>query len=122
MYAMFSIVVQIILSSAATLVIAPRSMAEGATMQALWGIAMSSAALSTVGLVATSLYLSRRLRPASGIIVGWLCGLLCSATLALAIDGTMDFSVVLYLTLLAPTLLAVLLASLLDKPKSGWQT
>ena len=37
-------------------------------------------------------------------------------------SGNYDFSVILYLTLLAPTLLAVLLGSLLDRPKSGWQT
>jgi hypothetical protein len=29
---------------------------------------------------------------------------------------------VLYLAILAPTLLAVLLATLLDRPTSGWQT
>lgn len=122
MYAMIAIVVQIILGSAAAVFIAPYSVAEGATTRSLWTLAVASAALATVGLVATALYLSRHLRPTSGITVGWLCGLLCSATLALAVDGRFDFSVILYLTLLAPTLLAVLLASLLDRPKSGWQT
>jgi hypothetical protein len=34
----------------------------------------------------------------------------------------MDYSLVTYLTLLAPTLLAITLASVLDRPKSGWQT
>lgn len=122
MYAMLAIVVQIILGSAATMAIAPYSVAMGATIRSLWTLSLASAALSTVGLVGTAWYLSRRLRPTSGITVGWLCGLLCSGILALTIDGTLDFSVILYLSLLAPTLLAVLLASLLDRPKSGWQT
>jgi hypothetical protein len=122
MYAMIAIVVQIILSSAATMVIAPHSVAVGATTRTLWTLGIASAALSTVGLVATAWYLSRHLRATSGITIGWLCGLLCCATLALALDDSFDFSVVVYLTLLAPTLLAVLLASLLDRPKSGWQT
>jgi len=122
MYAMIAIVVQIILSGTAALAIAPHSVAEGATIHALWILVVAAAVLSTVGLVATSWYLSRRLRPASGLTIGWLCGLLGSATMALALNGNYDFSVILYLTLLAPTLLAVLLASLLDRPKSGWQT
>jgi hypothetical protein len=33
-----------------------------------------------------------------------------------------DYSLITYLSILAPTLLAVLLASLLDRPRSGWQT
>jgi hypothetical protein len=122
MYAMLAIVVQVILSSAAALVIAPYSVAIGATTRSLWTVSVASAALSTMGLVGTAWYLSRRLRPTSGLVIGWLCGLLCSAILALAINGRYDFSVILYLSLLAPTLLAVLLASLLDRPKSGWQT
>jgi hypothetical protein len=122
MYAMLAIVVQISLSSAAAMAIAPYSIAIGATPRSLWTVSLASAALSTIGLVATSWYLSRRLRPTSGLTIGWLCGLLSSAILALAIEGSFDFSVILYLSLLAPTLLAVLLASLLDRPKSGWQT
>jgi hypothetical protein len=122
MYAMLAIVVQIILSSVAALAIAPHSIAVGATPRALWTVGVAGAVLSTIGLVATTWYLSRRLRLQSGLIVGWMCGLLSSAILALAIDGRYDFSVILYLSLLAPTLLAVLLASLLDRPKSGWQT
>jgi hypothetical protein len=122
MYAMLAIVVQIILSSAAAMAIAPYSVAVGATARSLWVLSVVSAALSTVGLVGTAWYLSRRFRPASGLTVGWLCGLLCSAILALAIDSSLDFSVILYLSLLAPTLLAVLLASVLDRPRSGWQT
>jgi chromate transport protein ChrA len=41
--------------------------------------------------------------------------------LGLLTEG-IDFSLVLYLAVVAPTLLAVLLASLLDRPTSGWQT
>jgi hypothetical protein len=122
MYAMIAIVVQIILSSIAAIVIAPYSMSVGATTRSLWTLSLASSVLSTVGLVATAWYLSRRLRATSGITIGWLCGLLCSAVLALAIKANYDFSVIVYLSLLAPTLLAVLLASLLDRPKSGWQT
>jgi hypothetical protein len=122
MYAMLAIVVQVLLSSVAAFAIAPYSIAVGATTRSLWTLSLVSAGLSTVGLVATAWYLSRHLRPTSGITVGWMCGLLCSGILALAVDGRFDFSVILYLCLLAPTLLAVLLASLLDRPKSGWQT
>jgi hypothetical protein len=122
MYAMLAIVVQVFLTSVASVAIAPYSIAVGATTRSMWILSLVSAALSTVALVATAWYLSRHLRPMSGVTVGWLCGLLCSAILALAIDGRFDFSVILYLSLLAPTLLAVLLASLLDRPKSGWQT
>ena len=83
---------------------------------------MASAALSMLGLFATARYLSRRIRPVSGITVGWLCGLVCSAILALSVDGRFDYSLIVYLALLAPALLAVLMATLLDRPKSGWQT
>lgn len=122
MYALIAMVVHALLGSAAALAIAPYSLAPGATFGSLWGLSLASAALSTVGLVSTSWYLSRRLRPVSGITVGWLCGLACGVVLALSINADYDYSVILYLALLAPTLLAVLLASLLDKPKSGWQT
>lgn len=122
MYALIAMVVNAFLGSAAALAIAPYSLAPGANFQSLWALSIASAVLSTVGLVATSWYLSRRLRPVSGITVGWLCGMACGAVLGLAIDGSFDYSVILYLALLAPTLLAVLLASLLDRPKSGWQT
>lgn len=122
MYAMFSIAVHLALISAAAIVIAPYSVAPGATMKSLLTLGLVSAAISTVGLVATSVYLSRRLRPVSGITIGWMCGLFCSGIFGLAIDGRVDYSLILYLSLLAPTLLAILLATLLDRPKSGWQT
>jgi len=122
MYAVLAIVVQIGLSSIAALAIAPHSISVGATLQSLWSASVASTALSAIGLVATAWYLSRRLRLASGLTVGWLCGLLSSVILALSMEGSYDFSVILYLMLLAPTLLAVLLASVLDRPKSGWQT
>jgi hypothetical protein len=42
------------------------------------------------------------------------------AIIGLAMAG-IDYSLILYLAILAPTLLAVLLASLVDRSKSGWQ-
>jgi hypothetical protein len=122
MYALLAIVVQLILSCAAVLVIAPYSVAPGANTNSLLALSLASAVFSTIGLVGTSWYLSRRLKPGSGITVGWLCGLFCSGIFGLAVDGRFDYSIILYLSVLAPTLLAVLLASLLDRPKSGWQT
>ncbi|MEO8314090.1 MAG: hypothetical protein ABI645_04775 [Pseudomonadota bacterium] len=122
MYAMLAIVVQVAMSSATVLAIAPYSIAAGANFESLLVLGLVSAVLSTIGLVGTSWYLSRRLKPTSGITVGWMCGLSCSGILGLAIDGRVDYSLILYLSVLAPTLLAVLLASLLDRPKSGWQT
>jgi hypothetical protein len=122
MYAMLAIAVQALVSSAAAMAIAPYSVTVGATIRTLWTASLASTALSAIGLVGTSWYLSRRLRPTSGVTIGWLCGLLCGGILALSLKGSYDFSVILYLTLLAPTLLAVLMASLLDRPRSGWQT
>jgi hypothetical protein len=122
MYAILAFFVQMALTSATVLAISPYSIAPGADFKSLLVLGLVSAVLSTIGLVGTSLYLSRRLKPASGITVGWICGLVSSGILALAVDGRIDFSLILYLCVLAPTLLAVLLASLLDRPKSGWQT
>jgi hypothetical protein len=121
MYALLALVAHVVVSSLAALVIAPYSLAPGANMKALWVLSLASAVISTIGLMATAVYLSRRLRPVSGGIVGVLCGALCGGIVGMVMQGT-DFSVVLYLAILAPTLLAVLLASLLDRPKSGWQT
>jgi hypothetical protein len=122
MYALIAIVVQTLLSSATVMAVSPYSVAPGATRTSLWVLSVASAVIATFGLLATSWYLSRRLRPVSGITIGWLCGLLCSGIIGLSIDPTVDYSLITYLALLAPTLLAVLLASLLDRPKSGWQT
>ncbi len=69
MYAMLAIVVQVILGSAAALAIAPYSVTLGATMEALWTLSVASAGLSTIGLVATAWYLSRRLRAVSGLTI-----------------------------------------------------
>lgn len=122
MYAWLAIAVHAAISSAAALAVAPRSVAVGATLKSLWVLGLASAVLSNIGLVATSMYLSRRLKPGSGLTVGWLCGLLCAAMLALSLGAGIDYSLVTYLALLAPTLLAITLASVLDRPKSGWQT
>lgn len=122
MYAVLAIAVHAILCSVAAWFVGPRSLAVGATLESLWVLGVASAVLSNIGLVGTSLYLSRRLKLGSGLTVGWLCGLLCAAMLALSLDARMDYSLVTYLTLLAPTLLAITLASVLDRPKSGWQT
>jgi hypothetical protein len=117
MYALLALIAHAIVSSVAAVAIAPYSVAAGANMKALWVLALASAVISTIGLVSTAVYLSRRLSRVTGGIVGVLCG----AILGMVMKQT-DFSVVLYLAILAPTLLAVLLASLLDRPKSGWQT
>ena len=122
MYALIAIVVQALMGSIAAYTIGPWSVAAGATTESLWLLAMASAVLSCVGLVGTAIYLSRRLRMISGLNVGWMCGLLCCGIFGLSIRESMDYSLITYLSLLAPTLLAVLLASLLDRPKSGWQT
>lgn len=122
MYALLAIAVHAVLVIAAAVAIAPYSITPGASLHSLVTLGLVSAALSNLGLVATSWYLSRRLRPASGLTVGWLCGLLAGGILGLAIEGSLDYSLILYLSLLAPTLLAVLLASILDPPRSGWQT
>jgi hypothetical protein len=121
MYALLALIAHAIVSSVAAVAIAPYSVAAGANMKALWVLALASAVISTIGLVSTAVYLSRRLSRVTGGIVGVLCGALCGAILGMVMKQT-DFSVVLYLAILAPTLLAVLLASLLDRPKSGWQT
>ena len=122
MYALLAIVVQILLSCTAVLAIAPYSIAPGASLNSLLALCVASAVTSCIGLTGTSWYLSRHLKPGSGITVGWMCGLTCGGILGLAVDGRFDYSILLYLSIVAPTLLAVLLASLLDRPKSGWQT
>lgn len=120
MYAMLVIVVHAAVSSAAALAIAPYSVDPAATSKSLWTLSMVSALICTAGFAATAGYLSRRVKLVSGAQVGLLCGVLCSGIVGLTLAG-IDFSLVLYLTLLFPTLAAVLLASLLDRPRSGWQ-
>jgi hypothetical protein len=109
------------ISNAAALLIAHYSADPFATITVLSSFGTASAAISAVGFAATILYLSRRVRPATGIMVGVLCGLLCGAIMGLVMSR-IDFSLIPYLTILAPTLLAVLLASVLERPKSGWQS
>ncbi len=120
MYAMIAFVVHAALGSAAAMAIAPHSRAAGATfgsMGAVHGVRPAfdrGAGGNILGTVAAPAANHRH----HG---GWLCGVSCGAVLGLSIDPSLDYSVILYLALLAPTLLAVLLASVLDRPKSGWQ-
>jgi len=121
MHLILIIGLHLIISSVATLVIAPRSMTLAATGTSLQMLCLASALICAAGFFATVTYLSRRIRPVSGALVGVLCGALCGAVLGLSVVGV-DYSLITYLSILAPTLLAVLLASLLDRPRSGWQT
>lgn len=114
-------VLHAMLSNAAAMLIAHYSVDPFALISVLSTFATSSAVISAIGFAATTFYLSRRVRPATGALVGVLCGLLCGGTMVLTMSS-LDFSVVPYLTILAPTLLAVLLASVLERPKTGWQT
>ncbi len=121
MYALLAILLQAAISLAAAMAIAPYSLDLAANDETLPALSLASTVISAIGLVSTSVYLSRRLRPVSGAMVGGFCGLLCAGILGLSARGV-DYSLVLYLAILAPTLLAILLAALLDRPKSGWQT
>jgi hypothetical protein len=120
MYAASILFVHVLFSCVVALTIAPHSPDPTATSNSLLVLCLASAALCMVGFVATSRYLSRRVKPLTGVLVGYGCGMLCCATIGLIFAGV-RFSLVIYITLLAPTLLAVLLASVLDRPKSGWQ-
>ncbi len=120
MYALVVILLHVGVSGSAALAIAPYAVDPAANSTTLWVLAFASAMLSTVGVTATAGYLSKHLRIMSGVKVGLLCGVLCGAILSLAAMG-IDYSLIVYLALLAPTLLAVLLAVLLDRSKSGWQ-
>jgi hypothetical protein len=121
MHLILIMAVHLLVSSLATLYIAPRSVTEVATGTSLQMLSLASALVCTGGFFATAVYLSRRIRPISGALVGLLCGALCSGVLGLSMVG-IDYSLITYLSILVPTLLAVLLASLLDRPRSGWQT
>lgn len=120
MYAVLVIIVHASISGTAALAIAPYSLDPAAGSRALWVLCMVSALFSATGFAATAAYLSRRIRPISGAQVGLLCGVLCSGLAAMVVGG-MRFSLVVYLVILVPTLAAVLLAALLDRPSSGWQ-
>lgn len=121
MYVVLTAVMHAVISVIAALFVAPYSLDPAATTEALATLAVISAFISAIGMLSTSVYLSRRIRPVSGAITGVCCGLLCSGIFSLTATGK-EYSLVLYLSILFPTLLAVLMASLLDRPKSGWQT
>lgn len=120
MYALIALAVHVTVGSLAAMAIAPHSLDPAATGRSLWMLGMVSAVLSTIGLAATALYLSKRIKPLTGAQCGLLCGIVCSGLLALSMGGT-RYSLIVYLAMLAPTLVAVLLASLLERPRSGWQ-
>jgi hypothetical protein len=120
MYALLALAIHAAIGSLAAPAIAPFSLDPAATARSLWTLAIVSALLSTAGLSATALYLSKRISPLTGAQAGLLCGVVCSGLLALS-TGRTQFSLIVYLALLVPTLVAVLLASLLERPKSGWQ-
>lgn len=120
MYALYILFVHAVFSSVVALTIAPLSPDPNATSNSLLGLSLASAALCVVGFAATARYLSRRVKPWTGVLVGYCCGMLCCASTGLVFAGV-RYSLVIYITLLAPTLLAVLLASILDRPRSGWQ-
>jgi hypothetical protein len=121
MYALLVLLVHGVISGAVAIAAAPYSVDPAATSRALWTLCMASALLSTIGFAATSAYLSKRVKPVVGAQVGLLCGLLCSAMVGLGLKN-IQFSLVIYLALLVPTLAAVLLASLLQRSRSGWQS
>lgn len=121
MYALLAFALHLLIGGIAASAIAPHSIDPTANEASLWTLALASAVISMLGMVATASYLAKRIAAMSGLIIGLACGVLCSILLGLTMRGT-DYSLVLYLTILSPTLLAVLLATLLDRPKTGWQT
>lgn len=120
MYALLIILLHVAVSSPAAFVVAPYSIDPAANAGSLWALCGASAVLSMLGFAATAAYLSKRIRPITGVFAGVMCGLMCSSLLVLVARGT-DFSLVLYLVLLAPTLLSVSLASMFDRSRTGWQ-
>jgi hypothetical protein len=120
LYALLALLIHVAIGSLAAMAIAPYSLDPAATSRSLWTLGIVSALLSTTGLAATAMYLCKRIKPVTGAQAGLLCGLMCGGLLALTMGG-MRYSLVLYLTMLAPTLVAVLLASLLERSKGGWQ-
>lgn len=121
MYALLILVVHAAVSTAAALAIAPYSMDPTASARTLWVMSMASALLTVVAFAATAAYLGKRISLVSGAQAGLLCGLLCGGIAAFTLRGV-QFSLLLYLALLVPTLVAVVVAVLVDRPKSGWQT
>lgn len=121
MYTLLTILVHAAIGSAAALAIAPYSIDVAATARSMWTLSMGSALVTAIGFSATATYLARRIKPLSGAQVGLLCGVVCGGILALTVAG-IDFSLVVYLALLVPTLVAIVLAALLDRTRSGWQS
>ncbi len=121
MYAVLVLVVHAAVSTVAALAVAPYSMDPAASGRALWVMSMASALLCVVAFVATAAYLGKRISLVSGAQGGLLCGLLCGGVAAFTARGV-QFSLLLYLALLVPTLVAVVLAVMVDRPKSGWQS
>jgi hypothetical protein len=120
MYALSILFMHAVFSCVVALSFAPLIRDPNATSNSLLGLCVASAALCLIGFASTARYLSRRVKPWTGVLVGYCCGMLCCASLGLVFAGV-RYSLVIYITLLAPTLLAVLLASVLDRPRSGWQ-
>ena len=120
MYALLALLLHMLVSMPVAFAIAPFSLSVGANLSTLSTLCAASAVLSMLGFFATVTYLSKRIRPVTGVMAGVFCGLMCDSLLILVARGT-DFSLVLYLVLLAPTLLAVSLASMFDRPRTGWQ-
>lgn len=121
MYALLVLVVHVAVSSAAALAIAPYTIDPVVTPRSLWLMCMGSALLTVIAFASTAAYLGKRISPVSGAQGGLLCGLVCGGVAAFTARGV-QFSLLIYLALLVPTLVAVVLAVVMDRPKSGWQS
>ena len=121
MYALFVLVVHAAVSTAAAFAIAPYSLDPVVNGEALWVMSMASALLTVIAFCATAAYLGKRISLVSGAQGGLLCGLVCGGVAAFTMRGV-QFSLLIYLALLVPTLVAIVLAVIVDRPKSGWQS
>lgn len=121
MLALVVLVLHVAVSSAAALAIAPYTLDPVVTARSLWVMCMGSALLSVIAFVSTAAYLGKRISLVSGAQGGLLCGLVCGGVAAFTARGV-QFSLLIYLALLVPTLVAVVLAVVMDRPKSGWQS
>lgn len=121
MPAALAILLHIAISGSVAIAVAPWTPDPTATPRALWLLCAASAVLCGAGLAATAAYLGRRIRPVSATQVGLPCGLLCGAILGLTMRSV-QFSLILYLALLVPVLVAITLTMLVDRPRTGWQS
>lgn len=121
MYALFVLVVHAAVSTAAAFAIAPYSPDPVVSGEGLWLMCMASALLTVIAFAATAAYLGKRISVVSGAQGGLLCGLVCGGVAAFTMRGV-QFSLLIYLALLVPTLVAIVLAVIMDRPKSGWQS